>query len=185
MFIILIKGHVVLLFYFRMYGDAKKTIRSYRGSRKKFHTVLCGLNDVQKAAIVELGFRSILDLPNMTYSNTRLTQILGAIDPYRETYKMDNGSYLPITMDELEPLMGLKNSGEIIDYKELPSPSKNLVELYSTCQGGEIKLNDLVYEIRKADVADIHFKRRFLLLLLGMIIVPTTSLSNVDKKYQV
>lgn len=139
-------------------------------SPSRFGNVISKLSEDQKEAIRELGFGCMLLMHPVKVRRLLCLWLAEAYDSQTRRFKIED-TFIPISLWDVHCLMGIPTTGQKIEIME-NKPNKTLQSLYMDPTKGAITLSYLAKCIEEKSVADEHFIRRFMLLMIGTILAP-------------
>ncbi|PON46224.1 High mobility group box domain containing protein [Parasponia andersonii] len=145
---------------------------------EKVSRLVAGFGEEQKEAIRACGFGSFLNIKNPSVKGSLLSYLIENIDPIKGKINMNGKTYM-LTTETLERVMQLRDGGEqkiLGDDDELNPFREELIG-----DTGRITLAELVVELEKSEESDELFIIRFILVVIGSILMVTSiSFVNID-----
>ncbi|KAL6137902.1 hypothetical protein ACLB2K_063191 [Fragaria x ananassa] len=154
-----------------------------RTSLHRFKSLIGEFNEEKLAACRELGFGPLLKLAITKMHLSILRLIVDATSASDKSITM-HGTKLPLSANDVENVMGLKNGGSPVvfeghvkDYTELEATANEMAG-----PDHKIQLAKVEAYLKETQLVDDKFKRLFILFTMSTIISPTASLS-IPKKW--
>ncbi|KAL6208551.1 hypothetical protein ACLB2K_019500 [Fragaria x ananassa] len=154
-----------------------------RTSPHRFKSLIEEFNEEKLAACRELGFGPLLKLAITKMHLSILRLIVDATSASDKSITM-HGTKLPLSANDVENVMGLKNGGSPVvfeghvkDYTELEATANEMAG-----PDHKIQLAKVEAYLKETQLVDDKFKRLFILFTMSTIISPTASLS-IPKKW--
>ncbi|KAL6125487.1 hypothetical protein ACLB2K_073544 [Fragaria x ananassa] len=154
-----------------------------RTSPHRFKSLIGEFNEEKLAACRELGFGPLLKLAITKMHLSILRLIVDATSASDKSITM-HGTKLPLSANDVENVMGLKNGGSPVvfeghvkDYTELEATANEMAG-----PDHKIQLAKVEAYLKETQLVDDKFKRLFILFTMSTIISPTASLS-IPKKW--
>lgn len=132
------------------------------------------LNSDQKFSIQHIGFGSLLYLKSFDLDRKLCQWLVDRFDFLSCSLRV-HGKTLKITPKDVENILGLNSSGEIISENDLThdrTSEEHFVRLYGV---KSLKMRDLRDNLFKTSSSDDEFKVKFVLYILCAFLCPTTN----------
>ncbi|XP_034219169.1 uncharacterized protein LOC117630574 [Prunus dulcis] len=146
-----------------------------RCSPDRFHQTVEKLSNQKRLAINEIGFGKVASLC-CTRLHRKLCKFLTErFNPDTSSIQL-HGKVIGISAVEFGRVMGLKNTGEVVELEWLVEDEKvkELVKSFGG-NGKRLLVRDLGEQLEKCENADEDFKVRFVMFALGTVLCPTSS----------
>ncbi|PON34966.1 hypothetical protein TorRG33x02_352440 [Trema orientale] len=157
----------------------RKPLPTMKGSRKvqcrcsteKVYCVISSMTDGQKSVITNYGFGFFLRMKMPFIKSTLISYLIDRIDTEARMLTIHGNTY-SLSRESFKAVMGLLDGGEeIIVYDDMENNPfwDEIVGAY-----GRIVLSELVIDLQKSKEADELFVIRFILLVIGTVLWPTS-----------
>jgi hypothetical protein len=133
------------------------------------------LREDRKARVGELGFASMLSIPEVKLRKSLLRSIIECYDPIEDKVTFESGQSFSVLPTDVDIIMGLPNMGNlvqtdvnIITPEDIPAKFKTRYNADGIC------IRDLVSIMYEDAPPDDDFNRSFVLYLMGTILAPVS-----------
>ncbi|XP_020420402.1 uncharacterized protein LOC18775894 [Prunus persica] len=146
-----------------------------RCSPDRFHQTVEKLSNQKRLAINEIGFGKVASLCCTRLRRELCQFLIERFNPDTSSIQL-HGNVIGISAVEFGRVMGLKNTGEVVELEWLVEDEK-VKELVNSFGGNgkRVLVRDLAEQLEKCENADEDFKVRFVMFALGTVLCPTSS----------
>jgi hypothetical protein len=142
------------------------------------------LSNDQKNDVIEMGFGGLLHLKSLKLKHDLVRFVIESVDPLSMKLRV-HGKILEFTADDVELILGLPNRGEDVplvgdDFCENGDSISELSVMYRA-DHRKLPLKDLWKELDGYNECDDHFRRLYVIFIVGYLLSPTTEHNNVRK----
>lgn len=153
-----------------------------RCSPQRFRDFVSRLSEDQIAAIKEMGFGTLVQLSCTRVRRDLCRSLINNFDTEACTIKL-HGKTMKIDSSEFEQIMGVPEGGSKVDLSGSIEDNdvKPLLDFYFGTSEN-ISISDLIQKLEESNIVDDNFRVGFILLALGTLLCPNTSI-KVHSKY--
>jgi hypothetical protein len=144
-------------------------------SVEQFVQTIFLLREDRKARVRELGFASMLSIPEVKLRKSLLRSIIECYDPIEDKVTFESGQSFSVLPPDVDIIMGLPNMGNlvqtdvnIITPEDIPAKFKTRYNADGIC------IRDLVSIMYEDAPPNDDFNRSFVLYLMGTILAPVS-----------
>lgn len=152
----------------------------------KWADLVASFSSAQRARFTGTFLRYILDVPRITMRENLLRYMLPIFNPATSTFVMQEGSgEIVASCEDIELIYGLRNKGfsaPVIIKESGQTSMANIPASFINKSSGNIKIEDLIDDIKKEKASDDDFVRRAMLVFIGTVAAPTSRIT-VPKPY--
>ena len=142
-----------------------------RVSPKLLTTTIAKMNNVQRAWLVETGFKHLLKFSLMTAPHELAYRIIMAYDIENECLNLDEKK-IHVTETDVNRVLGLPMGEEPMKFYKGSRVPKSWKAQFGRITPSRIKATDISLKLNKDETASWNFKRNFLVMLGNTIISP-------------
>ena len=139
---------------------------------KAICSIVEGLNELQKQAVIDIGFGGLLKLRCKHIDHEFYGWLLQKFDPTSRSLKIHGGEII-LKVEDVHYLLGLQCRGSKV---ELATSTKGVEDICKEfgVKDKVVSLKVLKTYLSETNDAGIEFKRKFALYILGAFLCPTT-----------